>query len=230
MRSLMLTLLAFVFLQTTFVTKAQDPATPAFVKVPELCSGFRQLYIQKFPEGRAQFEAWETQHPDEPFGQVAIAASYLFEEFYHQGVLTSDFFLNEKKFLHGIDGEPDPARMQGFDKAIGGALPGTTGQDHAGARGPAREAKSPGPKASAGVDGGVPREPALPRGVCEGDGPAHSSFHASVRRLSRAIPCVFAICDARLMSIPTHRPKSSNPLGAVKSFDFNDKRREARGS
>jgi len=118
MRSLMLTLLAFVFLQTTFVTKAQDPATPAFVKVPELCSGFRQLYIQKFPEGRALFEAWEAQHPEEPFGQVAIAASYLFEEFYRQGVLTSDFFLNEKKFLHGIEGEPDPERMEGFETAI----------------------------------------------------------------------------------------------------------------
>jgi hypothetical protein len=97
---------------------AENFATPAFVKVPELSSGFRQLYIQRFPEGRALFKAWEAQHPDEPFGQVAIAASYLFEEFYRQGVLTSDFFLNEKKFLHGIDGEPDSARMQSFDSAI----------------------------------------------------------------------------------------------------------------
>src|SRR5207249_10157978 len=45
-------------------------------------------------------------------------ASYLFEEFYRQGVLTSDFFLNEKKFLHGIDGEPDPVRMESFETAI----------------------------------------------------------------------------------------------------------------
>jgi tetratricopeptide (TPR) repeat protein len=49
---------------------------------------------------------------------VAIAASYLFEEFDHQGVLTSDFFLNEKRFLHGIEGEPDPGRLQRFDDAI----------------------------------------------------------------------------------------------------------------
>jgi len=117
----MLSLLCFFLLQTPADANAQpveDAATPAFVSVPELASGFRQLYIQNFPEGRAQFEAWESQHPDEPFGQVAIAASYLFEEFYRQGVLTSDFFLNEKKFLHGIDGEPDPARMEGFEKAI----------------------------------------------------------------------------------------------------------------
>ncbi|HEY6947154.1 MAG TPA: hypothetical protein VI431_18590 [Candidatus Acidoferrum sp.] len=96
----------------------EDVAYPAFVKVPALSSGFRELYIQKFPEGRAQFEAWESQHPNEPFGQVAIAASYLFEEFYRQGVLSSDFFLNEKKFLHGIDGEPNATRMQGFEKAV----------------------------------------------------------------------------------------------------------------
>jgi len=117
----MLPLLCILLLQTPAGLNAQpveDAATPAFVSVPELSSGFRQLYIQKFPEGRAQFEAWESQHPDEPFGQVAIAASYLFEEFYRQGVLSSDFFLNEKKFLHGIDGEPDPARMEGFEKAI----------------------------------------------------------------------------------------------------------------
>jgi hypothetical protein len=114
-------LFCFLLLQTTTAVKAQpfeDAATPAFVRVPELSSAFRQLYIQRFPEGRALFEAWESQHPDEPFGQVAIAASYLFEEFYRQGVLTSDFFLNEKKFLHGIDGDPDPVLMESFETAI----------------------------------------------------------------------------------------------------------------
>jgi tetratricopeptide (TPR) repeat protein len=117
----MLSLLCFFLWQTAAGVNAQpigDAATPAFVSVPELSSGFRQLYIQKFPEGRALFEAWASEHPDEPFAQVAIAASYLFEEFYHQGVLTSDFFLNEKKFLHGIEGEPDPVRMEGFERAI----------------------------------------------------------------------------------------------------------------
>jgi tetratricopeptide (TPR) repeat protein len=33
-------------------------------------------------------------------------------------VLTSEFFLNEKRFLHGIDGAPDPVRMEGFETAI----------------------------------------------------------------------------------------------------------------
>ena len=121
MRVPTLSLLCFFLWQTTAGVNAQplgDAATPAFVSVPELSSGFRELYIQKFPEGRALFEAWASEHPDEPFAQVAIAASYLFEEFFHQGVLTSDFFLNEKKFLHGIEGEPDPTRREGFETAI----------------------------------------------------------------------------------------------------------------
>ena len=90
----------------------------AFTSVPELTSGFRSLYLQNFAEAREKFDAWESQHSDEPFGEVAIAASYLFEELYRQGVLSSDFFLNEKRFLHGIEGKPDPARMKSFQDAL----------------------------------------------------------------------------------------------------------------
>src|SRR5215472_16633792 len=97
---------------------AKDLESPAFSNVPEISSAFRLLYIQHFPEARAQFASWESQHPNDPFGEVAVATSYLFEEFYHQGVLSSDFFLNEKRFLHGIDGEPNATRIQGFDLAI----------------------------------------------------------------------------------------------------------------
>ena len=117
----MLSLFCLLLLQTAAGVKAQpveDAPTPAFVSVPELSSGFRQLYIQNFPEGRALFEAWASEHPEEPFAQEAIGASYLFEEFYRQGVLTSEFFLNEKRFLHGIEGQPDPVRMESFETAI----------------------------------------------------------------------------------------------------------------
>jgi len=95
-----------------------EARSPAFTKVPELASGFHLLYTQNFAEGREKFADWESQHPDEPFVQVAVAASYLFEEFYRQDVLSSDFFLNEKKFLNGIDGKPDPGRMKSFQEAI----------------------------------------------------------------------------------------------------------------
>ena len=95
--------------------------TPAFTTVEELSSGFHSLYAQDFSEARHKFDTWESQHPEEPFGQVAIAASYLFEELYRQGVLSSDFFLNEKRFLHGIEGKPDPERMKSFQDALDSA-------------------------------------------------------------------------------------------------------------
>src|SRR6516162_2342926 len=100
---------------------AQSPAkpnTPAFTSVRELENGYRLLYEQKFPEARQVFEKWASENPDEPFGQVSIAASYLFEEFYLQRVLTSYYFLDDKRFLGGITGTPDPGRMKGFEDAV----------------------------------------------------------------------------------------------------------------
>lgn len=111
---------ALLFLAAAACPARSDdpPKTPAFTTVAELSSGFHSLYAQNFSEAREKFGAWETQHPEQPFGEVAIAASYLFEELYRQGVLSSDFFLNEKRFLHGIEGKPDPARMQSFQDAL----------------------------------------------------------------------------------------------------------------
>jgi hypothetical protein len=99
-------------------TLAEPPTSPAFHTVPELTAGFNLLYEQKFTEARAAFERWESRNPREPFGEVAVAATYLYEEMYRQGALTSDFFLNEKRFLHGIDGKPDPERMAHFREAL----------------------------------------------------------------------------------------------------------------
>jgi tetratricopeptide (TPR) repeat protein len=91
--------------------------TPAFSSVPELKHGYELLYEQKFPEARAVFEEWAARNPTEPFGQVSIAASYLFEEFYLQRVLTSDYFLDDKRFLGGITGTPNPDRIKAFEDA-----------------------------------------------------------------------------------------------------------------
>jgi len=101
-----------------FARETNGAESPAFTTVPELNAGFDLLYRQKFAEAREAFANWEARNPEQPFGQVAIAAGYLFEELSHQGVLTSDFFLNEKKFLHGIEGSPDRERMSHFHDAI----------------------------------------------------------------------------------------------------------------
>jgi hypothetical protein len=113
----LLTLLMLLAPAATLSQPAANDNSPAFNTVPELAEGFHELYAQNFVGARAIFMNWESAHPDEPFGQIAIAASYLFEELYRQGVLTSDFFLDEKRFLHGIDGKPDPVRMKEFRDA-----------------------------------------------------------------------------------------------------------------
>src|ERR1700740_142932 len=114
-------ILVFSALIAPVMTAARDNTagpTPAFYPVPQLMTGCNLLYEQKFAEARQTFGDWQSHNPYEPFGEVALAASYLFEELYRQGVLTSDFFLNEKRFLHGIDGKPDPMRMTNFREAL----------------------------------------------------------------------------------------------------------------
>jgi tetratricopeptide (TPR) repeat protein len=81
---------------------------------PEIDAGFHVLYELKFSEARTQFSAWQKAHPEDPLGPAAEAASYLFEEFYRQGVLTSEFFLDDKRLLGGIAGKPDEARRAAF--------------------------------------------------------------------------------------------------------------------
>jgi hypothetical protein len=98
---------------------APDDPIASFTDVPELKAAYRLLYEQKFPEGRQKFAAWAAQNPENPFGQVSLAASYLFEEFNFQGVLTSEFFMDDERFLGGIKGKPDAERMKGFLAAIG---------------------------------------------------------------------------------------------------------------
>lgn len=108
-----------VALSLAAAARAASPADgAAFEDVPDLTAGFHLLYEQKFPEARAALLGWDNQHPSDPFGHVAVAASYLFEEFYVQGVLTTDFFLDDKKFLGGIDGKPDASRMAAFYSAL----------------------------------------------------------------------------------------------------------------
>jgi hypothetical protein len=101
-----------------FARETSGVESPAFTTVPELSAGFDLLYQQRFAEARKGFASWESRNPEEPFGEVAVAASYLFEELYLQGVLTSNFFLDQKKFLHGIDGKPDSERMRHFREAL----------------------------------------------------------------------------------------------------------------
>ncbi len=94
---------------------------PAFTSIPELEQGYRLLYEQQFLQAREVFQKWAEQNPKEPFGQVSLAATYLFEEFFLQHILTSEYFLDDKRFLGGITGTPDPTRIKNFQAACGHA-------------------------------------------------------------------------------------------------------------
>jgi tetratricopeptide (TPR) repeat protein len=98
--------------QPALLASQQTPSEP--LNVPELDAGFHLLYDLNFEEARTHFEVWQKSHPDDPLGSASKAASYLFEECYRQGVLTSEFFLDDKRFLGKIPLRPDPALRAAF--------------------------------------------------------------------------------------------------------------------
>ena len=83
----------------------------------QLEAGFQLLYQLKFDQGRQQFTKWEQERPGQPLGPALEAASDLYEEFYRKGVLTSEFFLDDKRLLGGIKDQPDAGLEQQFASA-----------------------------------------------------------------------------------------------------------------
>jgi len=81
---------------------------------PEIEAGFRLLYELRFSDARSAFQSWQAENPNHPLGPATLAASYLFEEFHHHGVFTSEFFLDDKRLLGGVTGQPDPGRRAEF--------------------------------------------------------------------------------------------------------------------
>jgi hypothetical protein len=116
-----LAILAGLTVSPSFAQSTAESTGPAFSSNPELEKGYRLLYEQQFQPAREIFQSWADRNPDEPFGQVSIAATYLFEEFFLQHILTSEYFLDDKRFLGGITGTPDPGRVRSFQEACGKA-------------------------------------------------------------------------------------------------------------
>ncbi len=79
-----------------------------------LDSGFRQLYELNFEGARGQFLSYQKAQPDDPMGKAAEAACYLYEQFNAKGVFTSEFFLNDSKFLGGAEGSAAQNRNDAF--------------------------------------------------------------------------------------------------------------------
>ena len=94
------------------------PVTGMASQAPDTDEGFRLLYELQFKQARTRFLAWQETHPEDELGYAWLAASYLFEELYEQGVLTSEFFLDDERLLGGIRGRPDTQRGSAFRAAV----------------------------------------------------------------------------------------------------------------
>jgi hypothetical protein len=82
-----------------------------------LDSGFHNLYELNFQGAREDFLTYQKLHSEDPLGKAAEAASYLYEEFNAKGILTSSFFLDNAKFLGGVEESPTQNRNPAFLEA-----------------------------------------------------------------------------------------------------------------
>jgi hypothetical protein len=100
-----------LFLGAVIFARAEVPPVPVSTALDR---GFAGLYNLDFAGAQRDFNAWETEHPDDPVGPVSEAAGYLFSEFNRLGVLESQFFENDDAFSARSKLSPDPAVQGGF--------------------------------------------------------------------------------------------------------------------
>ena len=103
--------------QSQAASKAATPVMEADPSAQLLENGYRHLYELNFDAGRKDFLAYQKMRPEDPLGKASEAASYLFEQFNTKGVLTSEFFLSDDKFLGGVDGSASQNKNEAFLKA-----------------------------------------------------------------------------------------------------------------
>ena len=113
--------LSHVFCLSGVLLLMASAASAQSAPYDDIDAGFRLLYELKFEQARAAFQAHQKAQPEDPLGPASEAASYLFDEFYRQGVLTSQFFLDDDKLLEGIEGKPNFELKEAFQRANGRA-------------------------------------------------------------------------------------------------------------
>jgi hypothetical protein len=97
---------------------AQGNSEVSALSEKQLDTGFHELYELRFADARVQFAAMEKAQPNDARGPMAEAASYLFEEFYAQGVLTSEYFLDDDRLLGGKPLKPSAQRRAALLDAL----------------------------------------------------------------------------------------------------------------
>src|SRR6266436_4761618 len=104
--------LGAVYLAATLVPAyaADVPATRT-----SLDQGFRLLYNLDFDQAHRVFLSWQREHPQDPVGPTAEAAGLLFSEFHRLGILESQFYADDKRFLNREKVVRDPMVREGFN-------------------------------------------------------------------------------------------------------------------
>lgn len=106
--------LAAVFALVVPFVFAADPAIPS----QDLYSGWLKMYDLRFDEAHQIFAQWKQSHPADSLGPASDAAAYLFSELARLGVLESELFTDNDRFLNRGKLEPDPAVKTRFDQEL----------------------------------------------------------------------------------------------------------------
>jgi hypothetical protein len=99
------------------LARAAPPAS-ASVPLPQIESGYRQMYNLDFEQAHQTFTGWESQHPTDPIGPASNAAAYLFAEFDRLNILHSELFVEDGLFKRRPKAAADPAVHRAFDEQL----------------------------------------------------------------------------------------------------------------
>src|SRR6478735_3103171 len=94
-----------------------SPAFAADVAAPseDLYRGWLKMYDLRFDEAHQVFNQWKQTHSTDSLGPTSDAAAYLFSELARLGVLESELFTDDTKFLNRTKPRPDPQMKPRFE-------------------------------------------------------------------------------------------------------------------
>jgi len=106
--------LAAVFALVVPFAFAANPAAPS----EDLYHGWLKMYDLRFDEAHQIFAQWKQSHPADSFGPASDAAAYLFSELARLGVLESELFTDNDRFLSRGKIQADPQAKSRFEQEL----------------------------------------------------------------------------------------------------------------
>ena len=101
-------------LAVSLLMAASLTAAGAPVASPDLYQGWLRMYDLRFDEAHGIFAEWKRAHPSDPMGSVSNSAAYLFSELARLGILESELFTDDSRFLNRKKPKPDPEMKTKF--------------------------------------------------------------------------------------------------------------------